>query len=215
MSLAKKLKIKEGNELISLNAPEPLARELATYGTLHTALSGKAKPWIIFFVTDRRTLEQQIGKVFAALASEGILWIAFPKKSSGIQTDLSRDQGWEILEGLPAQWLNLIALDEQWSAFSLRKTEKAGALTTQRRKADTAASPYVDTDKKIVRLPDDLEQELNRHPALLKQYHALAYSHRKEYVLWVSSAKREETRIARISKMIEMLEAGKKNPNER
>lgn len=66
-----------------------------------------------------------------------------------------------------------------------------------------------------MRLPDDLEQELNRHPALLKQYHALAYSHRKEYVLWVSSAKREETRIARISKMIEMLEAGKKNPNER
>jgi excinuclease ABC subunit A len=56
----------------------------------------------------------------ARLKPEALLWISFPKGSSGIQTDLSRDQGWEALEGTQLKWVTLVSIDSTWSAFCLR-----------------------------------------------------------------------------------------------
>lgn len=51
---------------------------------------------------------------------ESLLWISFPKGSSKIQTDLTRDKGWEALREVDLKWINLISVDDTWSAFSLR-----------------------------------------------------------------------------------------------
>jgi hypothetical protein len=50
----------------------------------------------------------------------GLLWIAFPKASSGIQTDLSRDKGWDSLKTHNPKWIGLISVDNDWSAFAVR-----------------------------------------------------------------------------------------------
>jgi hypothetical protein len=55
-----------------------------------------------------------------ALRSESMLWISFPKGTSKIQTDLTRDKGWEILQKLDLKWVNLVSVNETWSAFALR-----------------------------------------------------------------------------------------------
>ena len=44
----------------------------------------------------------------------------FPKGTSKIQTDLTRDQGWESVAQADLKWINLLSLEETWSAFSLR-----------------------------------------------------------------------------------------------
>jgi hypothetical protein len=49
-----------------------------------------------------------------------LLWIAFPKGTSGLQTDLTRDNGWESLEKFDLKWINLVSVDQTWSAFCLR-----------------------------------------------------------------------------------------------
>jgi hypothetical protein len=54
------------------------------------------------------------------LKPESLLWVSFPKASSGIQTDLSRDKGWETLEGTGLKWISLVSVDPTWSAFALR-----------------------------------------------------------------------------------------------
>lgn len=69
--------------------------------------------------------------------------------------------------------------------------------------------------KKIITLPEDLEIELKKHISAFDFYRGLSYSNRKEYVLWVLSAKQEKTRLDRIQKTLEKLLAGKKNPSQK
>ena len=56
----------------------------------------------------------------AALGPSAIVWICYPKGSSGRQTDLTRDKGWEPLNEAHLMWLSLVSIDDTWSAFGLR-----------------------------------------------------------------------------------------------
>ena len=51
---------------------------------------------------------------------------------------------------------------------------------------------------------------LRRHPAAWKKFEGLPPSHRRLYITWVDSAKREETKLRRLDNAIRMLEAGEK-----
>ena len=50
----------------------------------------------------------------------GVFWVAFPKGSSKVQTDLSRDRGWESLNDAGWQLVSLISIDATWSAARIR-----------------------------------------------------------------------------------------------
>ena len=76
--------------------------------------------WVQLFVKTQAELERVIAHVRAALKPAGILWITFPKGTSKIQTDLTRDKGWDALQAIDLKWINLISVDEKWSAFALR-----------------------------------------------------------------------------------------------
>jgi hypothetical protein len=76
--------------------------------------------WILLYARDRAALEAALPAASRALDSPGTLWVAFPKGSSKIQTDLTRDQGWDAVRDLDLMWLALVSIDDTWSAFSLR-----------------------------------------------------------------------------------------------
>jgi hypothetical protein len=60
-------------------------------------------------------------------------WIhVYPKGSSKRQTDLTRDRGWEPLEGSDLMWLSLVSVDDTWSAFGLRPYKPGEARQTFR-----------------------------------------------------------------------------------
>ena len=75
--------------------------------------------WIQIFVHDQAELKRLALKAAGALRSEGALRISFLKGSSGIQRDLTRDKGWDSLKKLDLKWLNLVSVNEMWSAFAL------------------------------------------------------------------------------------------------
>lgn len=62
-----------------------------------------------------------------------------------------------------------------------------------------------DTAPRVVEVPEDLAFALRAHPAAAQAFESLAYSHRREYVRWIESAKRVETRERRIASTIEKL----------
>jgi hypothetical protein len=66
-----------------------------------------------------------------------------------------------------------------------------------------------DLEERIVELPTDIRTALEAEPAAQTHFSNLSYSHQREYVQWVTDAKREETRQSRIKRMIEMLRQGK------
>jgi len=116
---AKKMKLKFGLKAAVINAPEKYLEELRHDAEVSSSLSGKFD-WVQIFVKSKAELETLAPKAAKALKPESLLWISFPKGASKMQTDLTRDKGWEILQGLDLKWITLISVNEMWSAFALR-----------------------------------------------------------------------------------------------
>jgi len=118
-ALAKKMKLTPGAHAAVINAPPSYLQEINHDSEISETLHGKFD-WVQIFVQNKSELEQMTPKAAKALRPNSILWISFPKGSSKIQTDLTRDKGWESVQSLDLKWINLISVNETWSAFSLR-----------------------------------------------------------------------------------------------
>ena len=119
--LARKLKLKPGARAAVIGAPlDYMARLAPPAGTtIGTALAGPLD-WVQVFVGSSAELAAIVADLIAALDPNGMVWISYPKGASKRQTDLTRDKGWEPLEGSDLMWLSLVSIDDVWSAFSLR-----------------------------------------------------------------------------------------------
>ena len=117
--LAKKMKLKSGLKAAVINAPENYMDTLKHDTAMSPTLNGKFD-WIQIFVKSKAELNALAPKASRALRPESMLWISFPKGTSKTQKDLTRDKGWEVLQGLDLKWINLISVNETWSAFALR-----------------------------------------------------------------------------------------------
>jgi hypothetical protein len=117
--LAKKMKLKPGLKGAVVNAPENYLNELKHDTEISPKLTGKFD-WIQIFAKNKKELDALVPKAAKALRPESILWLSFPKGTSRIQTDLTRDKGWEVLQGVDLKWVTLISVNENWSAFALR-----------------------------------------------------------------------------------------------
>ncbi len=66
-----------------------------------------------------------------------------------------------------------------------------------------------DLQERQVEIPPDIQQILEANPNSRAFFDGLSYTHQKEYVRWVTEAKRPQTRQERLKKMIELLGQGK------
>ncbi len=120
--LLKKLRLSSGARAAVINAPEGYLEHIQPLPSgviLSETLEG-SYDWVQIFAENRAALEGVVAQIMPALKPESLLWISFPKGSSKMQTDLTRDQGWDSLQELDLKWVNLVSIDESWSAFALR-----------------------------------------------------------------------------------------------
>jgi hypothetical protein len=121
-ALATKMKLKPGGHAAIIAAPADYLKDLSPLPSgvkISSDLKGKFD-WIQLFVKSRSELEKLAPRALKALKPESTLWISFPKGSSNIQTDLTRDKGWESLQKSDLKWITLISVNETWSAFAMR-----------------------------------------------------------------------------------------------
>ena len=212
-SLAQKMRINEKDALLTVNAPTDFK---STLGNLPSGvkISNETKEYhqIHWFVKDRKQMEKELGKILKLVKPDVVCWIYYPKGTSGMQTDLTRDKGWdELLKHDELQWISLISFDDTWSTFAFRlKTEKDKKKESKPK--ERPIFDYIDAGKKIVRLPKDFEKALQKSKKANQFLESLSFSNKKEYVEWIVTAKRDETRKERVSGSIERLEKGWKNP---
>ncbi|MFN2438862.1 MAG: YdeI/OmpD-associated family protein, partial [Chitinophagaceae bacterium] len=120
--------------------------------------------------------------------------------------------GWDaLLKHEELQWISLIAFDETWSAFGFRIKTEADRKKDAKPKVREIFN-YIDPAKKLVRLPDDLSVAFEKNKKAKLLFDALSFTNKKEYVEWIVTAKREETRNDRVKGTIQRLEKGWKNP---
>jgi hypothetical protein len=208
--LARKLQLKPGHRLLLLDAPAGLVDALAPLpegATITTSARGRAAA-VLLFVRTAGDLERRAAAAIAAVGDEGLLWIAYPKKSSGVATDLTRDVGWAAIERAGWGGVAQVAIDATWSALRFRPEAAV------QRKAGSAAAPGARMAARPaaarpgVVAPAELVAALAGAPAARATWDGLAPSHRREYVGWIEEAKRPETRARRVAQAVEMLSAG-------
>ena len=215
-SIAQKLRIKENFILLALHAPDSFKKNIGILPDGAKILPGTKKyNQVHWFVMNKAQMEKELNAVLKLIKEEVVCWIYYPKGSSKMQTDLTRDKGWEsILKHDELQWISLISFDETWSTFGCRlKTEK-----DKKKEAKPKERPifdYIDSQKKIVLVPDDLANAFVKNKKAYDFFNSLSFSNKKEYLEWIVSAKREETRKERIIGTVERLNKGWKNPANR
>jgi hypothetical protein len=118
-TLVQKLGIKPATRIVALEAPPGYVSALGALppgATLHSRLPA-ASEFIHRFVRRRAQLEADFPRLARALSDAGALWISWPKRASGVETDLSenivRDIGLE--QGLVD--VKVCAVDEVWSGL--------------------------------------------------------------------------------------------------
>jgi hypothetical protein len=210
-NLAKKLKLKGGVNISLFKAPKDFQKNLAPLPSgCKVVEPGKASDFIMLFVENRAELEREVFNACKTLNKEGLIWICYPKGTSGKQTDLTRDKGWEILEKLDMKWLSLVSLDDTWSAFCMKNVPKEKVNRTSEDYHHNV-SKWTDPGKKLVKVPADLNKAME-NGKVKEFFNSLAFTGRKEYVMWIVSAKQEKTRSERVAKAIQKLKEGKKMP---
>ena len=118
--LAKKLGFKEGFRVGLVNPPAGFQKELGVLpGGVKLSVGPLPKPLdlILFFADSERLLKGEFPKLAQKLTRNGMLWIAWPKKASGVATDLSDNSVRKI--GLDAGLVDVkvCAVNDIWSGL--------------------------------------------------------------------------------------------------
>jgi hypothetical protein len=123
--LPKKLGITEGKRFAVRSAPAGFADTLGELppgaDCFHQVRPGL--DIVIAFFTERAALARSWATLTAAVTPNGTVWVAWPKRASGVATDITEDVLRDEL--LPSGWIDnkVCAIDETWSGlrFALRR----------------------------------------------------------------------------------------------
>jgi len=219
-ALAKKLQVKPGSRWLLYNAPanypeqlEPLPDGARTSLNINGSFDG-----VQLFVKNSDELIRDL-KIIAPilkLKTETILWVIYPKKTSKIPTDLEMMSSWDELDKYDLNGVAAVAVDETWTALRFRPTQFVKFSDTFNNEIPkNEYAQFINIANKQVTLPPEIAEILKDNTTAMNNYQSLSYSNRKEYVLWILTAKQEKTKAERLVKMVEKLEAGKKNPGDK
>ena len=173
-------------------------------------------------VRSRRQWRQWLAKHHTS--SPGV-WLVRHKEHTGVKSMAYEDV---VREALCFGWIDSLVkrLDDdryavkvtprkptsKWSDINRNRwaeLEAAGLLTAAGRAAAPTDNTYA-AKPRIPELPIYISNELKRHAKAWQLFRGLAPTYRRDFVVWIHTAKRPETRERRIRESIELLSAGKK-----
>jgi hypothetical protein len=119
--LPKKLGIKEEHRVALLDAPDDIVQLLGDLPPGVTVLRSARAPLdvVVWFVTERRILERRLPELAARLDRAGGLWICWPKKASGVATDVTENVARDAALALGLVDNKVCAIDETWSGLRI------------------------------------------------------------------------------------------------
>lgn len=217
-TLLEKLQLKDEKNLLIQGLPSSIEKQFAklTYAKNITPLLKSRKvDFVLVFALSQTQLNNVLCEVFPALHEETKLWIAYPKATSKIASDLNRDCSWECLTKKEYECVRQVALDHVWSAMRFKKLDQIPNRTRSFSETKSLQLNGVDFEKRLVKAPVELERLFTTHEEAQEFFTSLSFTNQKEYVTWIEGAKKEETRKRRLETALEKLLAGKRNPTEK
>ena len=123
--ISKKLGLKPCMRALVVAAPSAYLKSLAPLpeGVVISEAMGGTHEFVQFFATRRSDIEKSAKKLLKSAAPGALVWITYPKKTSGVESDLSREGVWAAMAGTGWRPVSQIAIDEVWSALRFRPPE--------------------------------------------------------------------------------------------
>ncbi|AOM83955.1 DUF3052 family protein [Salisediminibacterium beveridgei] len=125
-ALAKKMQLKEGKNILVINHPKDFEQTLSEW-EIETMTDDEQLPddqlvdAILIFVLTPEDIAKAALIVRKRLPKDGMLWVAYPKKSSKrYKATVDRDHGWEAMDELSLRPVRQVALDDDWSCLRWR-----------------------------------------------------------------------------------------------
>jgi hypothetical protein len=119
--LPQKLGIKPGTILVVIDAPDNYRKLL---GTIPSGVNFASRPirntrFVHLFVKERRALGTHLQSLRQKIAQDAVVWVSWPKKSSGVATDITEDVIRAVALPLGFVDIKVCAVDETWSGLKL------------------------------------------------------------------------------------------------
>jgi hypothetical protein len=125
--LAKKLGFADGVSVYALAMPASVKAEIGqTAKPKFVTKPAKDQPVAHVFATKAKALEAELTKLRPLLASNGMIWVSWPKKAAKVDTDITEDTIRKIALPMGYVDVKVCAVDETWSGLKLviRKSER-------------------------------------------------------------------------------------------
>ncbi len=222
-SLFESLELKDERTLLIQGLPSSIEKQfvkLSYAKNVTPLLRSKKIDFALVFAVNQNQLNNILREVFIALHPNSKLWIAYPKKTSKIVSDLNRQSSWDLLIESGFENLNLVSIDNVWNAVLFRKNGVASAegqsttvFVTEHTEAATI-STSVEFEKKLVVPPAELEKIFKKHTEARDFFTSLSETNQNEYVTFLADTKRGETKQRRLESVLEKLTSGKRTPLE-
>jgi hypothetical protein len=135
--LPKKLGIKENLRIALINAPNNFKSVLGVLPTNTYIVSRLEAPLdiVLLFVDREELLARNFPQIAKKISSKGMIWVAWPKKSSGVATDLIFDRVQRIGLDCGLVDVKICAVDEIWSGlkFVYRLKDRQKEISSRKR----------------------------------------------------------------------------------
>jgi hypothetical protein len=122
-SLVDKLGIRTGQRIAILGAPPAYDRTLGPLppgvARRATARAGDRLDLIQFFTVEAAVLGRRLPALRRAIAENGAIWVSWPKRASGVSTDVSEDVVRTLALTMGLVDVKVCAVDETWSGLKL------------------------------------------------------------------------------------------------
>ncbi len=213
-SLLEKLQLSDEKNLLLQGLPLSIEKQFIKFSfskNVTPLLKTKKVDFALIFAFSQKQLKEILKDVIPALHMEAKFWVAYPKASSKIASDLCRDDSWDFIAEHGFEIVRLIAVDNLWSAARFKKPDAVPKKSASFSSINPA--PGVDYVNRTIEVPKELQKLLDKNKTAAAFFDELAFSHKREYVEWIVSAKKEETKARRLETTMEKLAAQKKTFN--
>jgi hypothetical protein len=217
-NILEKLQLKEEKNILIQGLPSSVEKQFAKLSynkNLTPLLKTRKIDFALIFAINQLQLNNILKEVFPALHPESKLWIAYPKTTSKIVSDLNRDASWEILSKNEYEAVRQVTLDHVWTAMRFKKLDQIPNRNRTFVEFKAADIKVDDFEKRLIALPIELDKLFGAHEEAREFFVSLSILNQKEYLSWIQGAKKEETKQKRLESTLEKLLAGKNSPSEK
>ena len=209
-TLFEKLDLKDEKNLLIQGIPSTIEKQfikLSFAKCVTPLLKVKKIDFALVFAVSKRQLCDILKDITPILQPDPKLWIAYPKLTSKIASDLNRDCNWDMIDCLGFQSIGEIAIDNVWTAVRFKRDAK----TSVKENASRVNLSGLEISKSSINVPEELKVISKRAKSSDVGFNGLSPT-KKE---WNGGTKQPGSKLKSPAPILEKLSAPKKTPVSR